>query len=77
MTPVGDLVRLKEETSEMYYFPNADEVLGVGVVISEFIAVTGDLFYEVVWATGNREYVRPSWLILIKKNTGNFDSEGV
>lgn len=72
MNPVGDLVRLKEDRSEMYYFANAHEVLGVGVVISEFVAVTGDLFYEVVWATGDREFVRPRWLKLIKKNTGNY-----
>ena len=72
MNPIGDLVRLKKEMSEIYYRADAHEILGVGVVLSEFITATGDLYYEVVWSTGDKEFVRPSWLKLIKKNTGNY-----
>ena len=72
MNPIGDLVRLKKEMSEIYYRVDAHEILGVGVVLSEFITATGDLYYEVVWSTGDKEFVRPSWLKLIKKNTGNY-----
>jgi hypothetical protein len=77
MTPSGDLVRLKEEMSEIYYHANAHEILGVGVVLSEFTTMTGELYYEVVWATGDREYVRPSWLKLIKRNTSVSDKKSV
>ena len=77
MSPAGHLVTLKENYATEFYQPGAEKILGVGVVLSEFVTASGELFYEVVWATNQREYVRPSWLKLIKKNTSKTETKGV
>ena len=77
MSPAGYLVTLKEDYATALYRPGAEKILGVGIVLSEFVTMDGELFYEVVWATNQREYVRPSWLNLIKKNTSKTETKGV
>ena len=77
MSPAGYLVTLKKNYATEFYRLGAEKTLGVGVVLSEFVTIGGDLFYEVVWATNQREYVRPSWLNLIKKNTSKTETKGV
>ncbi len=77
MSPAGYLVTLKEDCATKYYRPGAEKILGVGIVLSEFVTMDGELFYEVVWATNQKEYVRPSWLNLIKKNTSKTETKGV
>jgi hypothetical protein len=74
----GDLVALKEEY-RMNYFAHVGEMgyLGTGIVIGEFTTESDELFFEVFWSLGVREYVRPSWLKLIKKNSSNVPKEGV
>ena len=64
---VGDLVALKEDKKPFYEFIDRNG-LGTGIVISEFVNASGDLFFEVFWSTGIKEYIRPSWLKLIKRS---------
>jgi len=73
----GDLVALKEEYRMNYFALGEIADLGTGVVISEFTTKNDELFFEVFWSLGVREYVRPSWLKLIKKNSSNVPEEGV
>jgi len=67
----GSLVSLKPEYAARFYFAGAEKKFGVGLVLSEFTTNQGELFFEVIWSSGFREYIRPSWLILVKKNPGN------
>lgn len=70
MTNVGDLVILREKYAEEFYRGGAEKELGIGIIIYEFTSPADELFFEVVWSSGHREYVRPSWLKLIKKIPG-------
>jgi hypothetical protein len=70
MKNVGDLVILKEEFAEEFYHTGAEKYLGIGIVLSEFTSPSHELFFEIVWSSGHREYCRPSWLKLIKKTSG-------
>ena len=74
---IGDLVVLKEEYKEEFYDLKKGSDLGTGIVIFEYTTEDGELFFEVFWSAGLREYIRPSWLKLIKKNTSNVPEEGV
>jgi hypothetical protein len=71
MSSVGDLVGLKEEFAREFYYVGAEKDLGVGIVLSEFVTPNHELFFEVSWSAGHREYIRPSWLRLVKKNPSN------
>jgi len=73
----GSLVRILEEKADEYYYVGAASDLGVGIALGEFTTPTGELFYDISWATGDREWVRPSWLILIKKSSGKSPSTDV
>ena len=73
---VGDLVLLKEDKKEHYDIKQGLS-LGVGVVTDEFTNQGGDLFFEVFWSVGVREWIRPSWLVLVKRNSGAGPTEGI
>ena len=73
---VGDLVVLKEDKRELYDIKQGLD-LGPGVVLDEFVTASGDLLFEVYWSLGVREWIRPSWLKLVKRNSGAGPMEGI
>lgn len=64
---IGDLVVLNPDRERSPYLTDT-EFLGVGIVIAEYMNFEGDLFFEVFWSFGIREYIRPSYLKIINRS---------
>ena len=72
---IGDLVLLKKERKEHYATAYGVD-LGLGIVVDEFENASGDLYFQVYWSIGVTEWIRPSWLVLIRGNRGTSPTEG-